>query len=130
MRAELAFVFGQLWLAALLVVYWQPFDFRDQPAAFDWIPGLPLESGDPLFTLEELLTKPLLFAPIGVLVAVIGSRSSREGSLVRAAIVGMGVSAAIEFGQLFLTSHTPCVTDVLLGGLGGVVGAWSVARMR
>ena len=129
MRAELAFVFAQLWFAALLVVYWQPFEFRDQSAAFDWIPGLPLESGDPLFTLEELLTKPLLFAPIGVLVGVVGVSSSGRSSLIRAAIVGMGVSAAIEVGQLFLTSHTPCVTDGLLGGFGGVVGAWSVARM-
>ena len=39
------------------------------PRPFDWMPGAPLESGDPLNALEEMLTKFVLFGLLGVLVA-------------------------------------------------------------
>ena len=118
--------FGTLWAAALLAAYWEPFHFRDPPGAFDWLPGMPLESGNPLSALEEMLTKLVLFAPAGVLVAA--TCGCRGGWVVAAAAGGI-VSAVIEVGQLYLRTHTPCVTDVLLGGVGAVAGAWAAGRV-
>ena len=82
-------------------------------APFDWLPGLPLERGSPLFALEDMLTKLVLFALGGALC------SSRL-----AFMAGIAVSAILEAGQTVFASHTASITDVLLGGLGAWVGYW------
>jgi len=120
-RRGRAGVFGVAWAAALVVAYWEPFDFRAPAAAFDWTPGMPFESGNPLFAFEEMLTKLVLFGLVG---AAVGGRRP-----VLAAGVGLGLAAAIEAGQCFLHSHTPGVTDVLLGGGGAFAGAWVAGRV-
>ncbi len=101
-----------------------------EPRSFDWVPGLPLESGDPLFTLEEMLTKLVLFGLLGVLVAAWRlpprTRRSPPGSVpvavAVAAVLGLAVSGFFESGQRWYDSHTPCITDVLLGCSGAVFG--------
>src|SRR5262245_14362598 len=92
----------------------------EAPRPFDWIPGLPLESGDPLFTLEEMLTKLVLFGLLGVLVAAWRTKFA----VLIAAVLGLCVSAFFESGQRWYDTHTPCITDVLLGALGAALGAW------
>ena len=104
------------WVAVLAVHAWQPWTPHPAAASFDWLPGLPLEQGDPLFSLEEFLTKAVLFAPLGLV--------ARRPSL--AAVVGTTVAAVFEAGQLFVSSRYPCVTDVLIGGF----GAWAGATAR
>ena len=101
------------YLALLVVHAWQPWTARTDAVAFDWIPGLPLEEGDPLFSLEEFLTKTVLFAPLGMI--------ARRPPL--AALGGAALAMVLEVGQLFVSSRYPCVTDVLIGGLGAYIAA-------
>jgi VanZ family protein len=126
---EVALVLGQAWLVVLVVVGWQPFDFGGQTRAFDWLPGLPREGKGDLLGLEEIVTKLVMAAPLGVLVAAVG-RGTGRGRLLGALAVGVAVTALIEAGQAFLPSRFPGLTDVLLGGLGAVVGARLTARVR
>lgn len=106
------------------------------PRAFDWVPGLPLESGDPLFTLGEFLTKLVLFGLVGVIVAAWrlppryrgGPRGSVRVAAVAAAALGVTASAFIESSQRWTETHTPCVTDVVLGGLGAALGVVAASR--
>jgi VanZ family protein len=130
LSVESALVIGQVWAAALLVAYWQPFDFRGPPKAFDVMPGMPLESGHPLFALEEIITKLVLFAPFGLLAAAAGTGTVGPGRLLVAAAAGLGVGAVIEVGQLYLPAHTPSITDVLIGGAGAVAAAWLASRLQ
>lgn len=46
-----------------------------------------------------------------------------------AAVVGLLVSAVFEVGQIWTPNHSPCITDVMLGGLGAFVGAWVTGRV-
>jgi VanZ family protein len=126
---EAALILGQLWLAAVLVVGWQPFNFRGPPTPFDWVPGLPREGKSDLFALEELLTKLIAAAPFGVLAAAVGGVPGR-GRIALAALLGAAAAAAVEVGQMFLPGRYPCVTDVALGGLGAAIGAWAGGILR
>ena len=90
----------------------------DPPLPFDWIPGLPLERGNPLFALEEMLTKCILFGLGGALLAASRSRESVR----QAAVLGLVVSAIFEVGQTAFAQHSPCITDVLLGAMGATLG--------
>ncbi len=108
----------------------------EEPRPFDWMPGLPLESGDPLFTLEEMLTKLVLFGLLGVVVAAWrlpprrrrGPSGSLPVAVCVAVVLGLAVSAFFESGQRWYATHTPCVTDVLLGGLGAALGVLAASR--
>ena len=98
---------------------WQPFELvMDPPLPFDWIPGLPLERGEPLFALEEMLTKCILFGLGGALLAASRSRQSIQ----QAAVMGLVASAIFEVGQTAFAHHSPCITDVLLGAMGAALG--------
>jgi hypothetical protein len=52
--------------------------------------------------------------------------SRQGGGMVTPALVTMAVGLVMEIGQLFLPTRTPSVTDVLLAGVGGLVGSWLV----
>ncbi|HUR55162.1 MAG TPA: VanZ family protein, partial [Gemmataceae bacterium] len=107
------------WILLLAVHAWQPWTARTTPVAFEWIPGLPLEQGDPLFSLEEFLTKAVLFAPLGLI--------ARHPAL--AAAVAAAVSMVFEIGQVFVSSRYPGVTDVLIAGFGAWVAASVAGRV-
>lgn len=106
------------------------------PRPFDWMPGLPLESGDPLFTLGEFLTKLVLFGLLGAIVAAWRLPPKRRGgptgsvrvAALVAGVLGLVVAALIESSQRWTETHTPCVTDVLLGGLGAALGVAVASR--
>lgn len=127
---EAALILGQIWAAALLIAYWQPFEERWPARGMEWTPGMPMQNPDPLITLFDLLQKPVLFAPLGVLVAALRLELNPRCMLTIAAGVGVLVAAAIEFGQRYLESHYPGTTDIMLGGLGGFLGAWLASRVR
>ncbi|MBM3981174.1 MAG: VanZ family protein [Planctomycetes bacterium] len=127
-----------VWFAALTAVTQPPAGAtpRDAPRPFDWVPGLPLESGDPLHALEEMLVKLVLFGLLGVIVAAWRlpprSRRAPHGSvpvaLGAAAALGQLAAAFFENGQRWHDTHTPCITDVLLGGAGAVLGVLVASR--
>jgi VanZ family protein len=119
------FFLGALWWVALLWVSWQPFAVEaGVRVPFDWVPGGPLEVRNPLAALEKMLTKVVLFGLAGAVLA--GSAFGQPGRRTLEVAVALGLAAAafFEFGQTRFLGHTPCVTDVLLGGLGAFCGAW------
>jgi VanZ family protein len=135
-----ALSWGVIWLAAMTPAMLPPAGTPRlaAPRPFDWVPGLPLESGDPLNALEEMLTKLVLFGLLGVLVAAwrLPPRSRRApGGSVRVAVaiaaaLGLAASALFESNQRWYELHSPCITDVLLGGLGAALGVLAAGGVR
>jgi VanZ family protein len=111
------------WLASLAVVSLQPFTIAEANHTFDWVPGSTLLSGNPLVALDELLAKLVLFGLGGALVVSAWFDEASGSALVVAFCVGLSVSAACEVAQLSMAGHTPCLTDVILGGVGALAGA-------
>ena len=109
---------GSIWLVVVAVTSWQPFVFEPINQPFDWTPGSPLEGREPFVALEEIATKLVLFGFGGILVASVFASRSTHGRLAAAFIAGIAFSSVVEIGQQFLPLHTPCITDVLLGGWG------------
>jgi VanZ family protein len=112
------------WLAALAVASLQPFAVAEVICRFDWVPGSPLQSGNPLVALDEMLGKLVLFGLGGALVASTGFDELSGRVLVAALCVGLSVAAACEIAQLSMAGQTSCITDVILGGVGALGGAW------
>jgi VanZ family protein len=135
-----AVCWGIIWLAGMTPISLPPPETqtREVPRPFDWIPGFVLESGDPLGALEEMLTKLVLFGLLGVLVAAWRLpprvRRGRGGSVSLAvgiaAVLGLVVSGLFESNQRWYDTHTPCITDVLLGGLGAALAVLVASRVR
>lgn len=121
-------VWFAVWFAIVLVGSWEPFDFSGELARVDWLPFQPLEEGSPLFVLQNMLTKVILFSPFGVIAAVATRHQSARMRLGVAAAFGGLAALTAEMGQLFLPSHTPSVTDVILGATGAWFGAAATAR--
>jgi hypothetical protein len=90
---------------------------------FDWVPGSTLLSGNPLVALDEMLAKLVLFGLGGALVMSAGFDEANGSALVSALCVGLSASAACEVAQLSMAGHTPCITGVILGGVGALGGA-------
>jgi VanZ family protein len=129
LSVEAALILGQVWVAALMIDFWQPFHERMPRGDFDWLPGAPADSGNPLLTLLEFLCKLVFFAPFGILTAAAASRLRVGVMLGLAALIGAAVAAVLEIGQLFVGAHTPGITDVILGGCGAAAGAWIASRV-
>jgi VanZ family protein len=129
-----------VWLAAMTPVTQAPPDAPrlETPRPFEWMPWNELVSGDPLHALEEALTKLVLFGLLGVLVAAwrLPPRSRRApGGSVREAVViatvlGLIAAGFFENSQRWDNTHTPCVTDVLLGGIGAALGVLVASRAK
>jgi VanZ family protein len=114
-RRPAAWWVAAVWCGVLAVHAWQPWTARTDPVAFEWLPGVPLEGGDPIHGLSEVLTKSILFAPLGLFT---GRR--------HAPLVAMAVAAVLEVGQLYVSTRYPGTTDVLVAGF----GAWVAATVR
>jgi VanZ family protein len=129
-----------VWLAVMTPVTQPPpgVPKRESPRAFDWVPGMPLESGDPLNALEEMLTKLILFGLLGVVVAAWrlpprtkrGPGGSVRVAVVVAALLGLVAASFFEMSQRWYDTHVPCITDVLLGGFGAVLGVLVASRAK
>lgn len=121
------------WLIVLAAI-WGPLPFpltsRTPPVAFDWMPGLPLESGNPLFALEDMLTKLEIFALGGAIVGALDVELKARTRCVIATGIGLAVAGGQESLQTVFGAHTPSITDVLLGGLGAGIGALIAAQQR
>jgi VanZ family protein len=106
---------AMLWIVAMIVISWAPFVIGDQLKAFDLTPGLPLERGNPLFALEDVLTKLILFGLLGAI--------AKPQAVWRAGLLGLALAAVFEIGQTRFLHHSPGITDVLIGGIGAAIGA-------
>jgi VanZ family protein len=127
-KAERRWRLGLVWFLSMAVVSWQPLTFPGPSQPFDWIPGMPFEGGNPLSALENMLTKLVLFGLIGAIVAT-SPAVKKKWALVVATATGLLASVLFEAVQTQTPSHSPSITDVLLGGFGSFAGAWVRGRV-
>lgn len=131
---EMGLLLGQAWAAVLLAGGWLPFDFDRalggrRLGELEWVPFAAAFEKNYLSSLEEALTKVLLFAPLGAVAAGVGERPT-AWRVAAAVAAGAGVAALVEAGQLFLPSRYPSPTDVIFGAAGGWLGGVAVLRVR
>lgn len=135
--AWLPFALAAGWMAALMFVFWFPFDFRTDGAfiksRLDFMYRVPFEVyyfGTEYRAITEVLRKTLFFAPLGGLLAWGVARQPwrwRGPLFALAMLVVAGLPAVIEGGQLMLPHKIVDLTDWLLAWLGGLAG-YAVAR--
>lgn len=130
-------------LAALAAVFaafsaygsFVPLDFKrvalaDAIDAFARTPLVPLARA----SRSDFITNVLLFVPIGffMLGALGGLGRQAYWLFVPVVAACLGLSVAIEFGQIFVSGRTPSWNDVLAETIGGSTGAalWIAARSR
>lgn len=75
---------------------------------------------------SDFITNVLLFVPIGFF--LLGASANRSRGLAVALLlpvvaIGVALSVAIEFGQIFVQGRTPSWNDVVAESIGGVAGA-------
>jgi glycopeptide antibiotics resistance protein len=79
---------------------------------------------------SQFLGDTATFVPIGALVVVVRPFGLAMSSSFLEGVVGAGVFAAVlEFAQFFVLSRFTDTTDIVLGALGGGVGAWLMHRL-
>ncbi|MGE5321169.1 MAG: VanZ family protein [Hyphomicrobiaceae bacterium] len=135
--AWLPFALAAGWMAALLFVFWFPFDFRTDGAfvksRLDFVQRVPFEVyyfGTEFRAITEVLRKTLFFAPLGGLLAWGVSRQPwrwRGPLFALAMLVLVGMPAVIELGQVMLPEKVADTTDWFLAWMGGLAG-YGVAR--
>lgn len=133
-----------MWLAALTVVFWFPWEMNtDRSFMADRLRGLfrvPFSTyyfGTEYRAITEVLRKLLFFMPGGALGAWAVHRMPpgalrRAGGAVAAVFI-VGVALVVELGQVVLPGKVPDATDWFLESVGGLLGAiatwgWLVRR--
>ena len=129
----LPFALAAGWVAALLFVFWFPFDFRTDGAFLrerlhNFLTRVPFEAyyyGTEFRAVTEVLHKVLFFTPLGALLAwsVSRLRWTWRGfgtflSLVLIAVTSVG----IVVGRLAQPDKNPDIMDIVLQWLGGLLG--------
>ena len=100
----------------------RPVTLTDAVQRFATTPLIPLWRASK----SDLVTNVLLFVPIGFfLLGAMADRSRRAATALALPVVaaGVGVSVAIEFGQIFVQGRTPSWNDVVAESLGCFIGA-------
>lgn len=120
------------WCGALALLNWWPLNFTTAPLPeadgvplpiwrarrMSWLPFGDYYWQSEFASFDQVLQKGISFAVLGVLLTV-GWRV-RWGWLVFA--LGVLVAGSLEFGQFFLVSRYPSVTDVLIEGMAAWCG--------
>lgn len=118
------------WFGVLIAVNWAPFDFS--PDHRDWLqrleampisPFVDLYYGTEYHAFDQVLSKTLLFLPIGALLA------SPRRSTFWALPVGFLLSVGLEIGQLGLPTRYASTTDVLIETTAVWVGCFLARRV-
>lgn len=116
-----------LWLVVFgIVAATFPWDLRDH-AHWQKVAWVPFLSG--IIRVRDLAGNAALYAPLGYLLAGVSCRG-------RTALVLIGpllLSLALEFSQVWSHVRFPSSTDVLMNGLGALLGAalsWRLARVE
>jgi VanZ family protein len=107
------------WTAALVLVFWSPFDALDAPwQRFEWMPFADYVAGNYIAGFNRIINKTVVFAPLGFAI-----HRARKGPSWSAWVVGVAVAVAVEIGQAAFTEHPASISDVILGAVGtGISG--------
>jgi hypothetical protein len=98
----------------------------NRPGVCAWPPPklVPLAELDPV---DAALNLPM-YLPLGCLLGLMVLRRSRRNFLALVLVV-LSVSLTFEFAQVFLTSRSPSIDDVIFNTLGGALGIWLGFRL-
>lgn len=127
-----------VWIAALCLYHWNPFDFTFDAeriaVGLRRLTAVPFYSyyvGTPFQAFTEMIRKGMLAVPLGVFLQLSWSRRL-PASLRWLLSVGAGFAAlgAIELGQVLLPTRMPDITDTLIGGTAAGIAAWVTDRMQ
>lgn len=137
LRRWTPFALSALWMAALALGFWFPFDFRTDGAfvrsRLDFVLRVPFEVyyfGTEYRAITEVLRKTLFFAPLGALLAwgvAVQPWRLRAPLFVLALLLLAAVPAVIELGQVMLPHKIADTTDWFLAWAGGLAG-YALAR--
>ena len=120
-----------LYAAGLLVYMAMPMDFIISPEELRYkfqrggMVLIPFSGGfeNVFVMLWQVVVDVILYIPIGVMMRVDWTAPGRLRPLPRALAMAMSFVVGIELIQLFLYSRFADTTDVITGGIGGLVGA-------
>lgn len=119
------------WAAAIVAVFWFPFDFAIRSTLFEdaldmltRLPFLTLYQGTEFNAINEIIRKTAMFVPGGLIfgMAVSSSRGSSRQAARGGLLLMLMLASIIEIGQLFLPGKVADTTDILLFTLGGWLG--------
>jgi VanZ family protein len=132
-RPEVAAGAAQLWFAVLAVIAWQPFDFHprlleSRLQQIDWWPLGPQVAKNYLWALNEILSKFVVYAPLGAVLVWASVRHHERSRPLLAAVACGLVAAVLELGQAMVPGRYVSPTDVLFGLVGGYLGGECVRR--
>ena len=122
------------WVAELIFINWEPFDFRIDSAFLTgrWqqvslVPFTEYYGRNYLHSLNDMLQKTLLFMPVGLLLSQ--TTASRFNWAI---VVGFAFLFALilETGQFFLPQRHPVVSDVLVETFGAWLGLVATNHLR
>ncbi len=124
----------QFWVLLLVILHWQPFEFR--PLMLDqnwqrvsWMPLSGQSEKNYLWALNEVLTKFLIFTPLGALYVWANRHPEKRNTVLLAAGIVAGFATILEIGQLSTPTRYASPSDVLFGLVGGGIGGEIVRRM-
>jgi len=133
-RYEWLLALTQFWFLLMAIMHWQPFEFR--PLMLDqnwqhvsWMPLSGQSEKNYLWALNEVLTKFLIFTPMGALVVWTARHPENRQTVLLAAGIVAGFATILEIGQLCTPTRYASPTDVLFGLVGGWIGGEIVRRM-
>jgi glycopeptide antibiotics resistance protein len=120
---------GIAWCLSLLLVFWAPFDgdmaqFADRLHKIEWMPFVDYFEGNYIAAYNRILNKTVLFVPVGFLLCRARPEASWMGW-----VIGGTLSLAIELGQAAWTNHRSSTSDVMIGMIGGGLGAILAGRL-
>ena len=121
----------RLYAVGLLVYMVMPMDFVISPEELrhkfqrGGVVWVPFTSGfeNVFVMLWQVVVDVILYIPIGVMMRVDWAVPGKLRPLPRALVMVMGFVVGIELIQLFLYSRFADTTDVITGGIGGLIGA-------
>jgi VanZ family protein len=121
------------WLALVVFVTWQPFDFdfglvRPRLGALTPVPFADAWRGQELLALENTVQKFVLYCPAGALLTT-WRPGPRRLAWLPALLGGLLVALPLEAGQLALLSRTAMVSDVYTQTAGALVGGLITRRV-
>jgi VanZ family protein len=126
-----------LWVVAVFIVGWQPFDFSvnadflaERQEQLKWLPFADYQAEADFKAFEQALHKMMLFLPLGAILASAWATKDRRLVGAVAMLLAFMIASAVEVGQFYLPEHTASVTDVLIEMAGTLLGCELGVRLR
>jgi glycopeptide antibiotics resistance protein len=124
MRKNLISTLFALYALTLLIPIWWPFDFQLPTEAKPYFQQFEPMEVRYRWHLEKDLLKLAMFIPVGIfLVMTADPRLSDRRIVIRAILIGSGLSILMQSGRYFLPVDTPGLTDIFFNVAGTSLGA-------